>query len=42
MLAQGKVAAIGTSNELKKKFGCGYWLNIELGDVVKGGKKVLA
>ena len=39
---QGKIAAIGTSNELKKKFGCGYWLNIELRDVVRGGKKTLA
>lgn len=30
VLAQGQVKAIGTSNELKKKFGCGYWLNIVL------------
>ncbi len=30
VLAHGKLKAIGTSNELKKRFGCGYWLNLVL------------
>ncbi|CAD7927180.1 unnamed protein product [Amoebophrya sp. A25] len=30
VIASGTVKALGTSRELKKRFGCGYWLNLEL------------